>query len=108
MTSDKLAIKDTSAVHLCIEEEGKLTETLGHWSSMLQVLALSNVISRSITMVFPAKDHYAKSLLSGTVHPFNFLACSKEPIVLMWSSTAKTTGQIFKPDHVVPLFRPQR
>ena len=93
---EKSRIDSTDATAV-IAEEGRQTEKDGTWSSVLQLLALSNVTGRSITSVFPDV---------ATIRPFNFLVKPAGDIVLMWSRySLDNNSKIYVPDHVVPLVK---
>ena len=61
---------EVERIWMKIKDEGRQTRQTRHWGSMLQVLALSNLLQRNIQCVYPpAIDSYAKPLIDGIVKP---------------------------------------
>ena len=75
-----------------IQNEARISSKERCWSSLLQILALSTVLQKSIQTVYPDVPCYARPLLHGTVEPLEYtctntdvvpeISFSKHPIVI--------------------------
>lgn len=104
--------KDCSNTVEIVRVEGASTASRKSWASMLQVLALSSVLKRKITSVFPDVPHYARPLYHGVVLPQeteNTINITDQQnftnLVILWSRETfdNTPGMVYTPNHVVPL-----
>ena len=98
-----------------IQDEGRQTRRARHWGSMLQVLAVSNIIQRDILCIYPPDvESYAKPLFNGLVKPSTERDVVEvlqqnptifvHPIVINWTRDSNLDNNLpFEPNHVVPL-----
>ena len=89
-------------------KEGRSTNELNTWSSMIQVLALSSVIGKKIVSAFPDLPHYAQSLYDAEICPRienNSYNLQDSPVILWTRENLDNKASVFVPDHVVPLVK---
>ena len=92
--------------------EGVRTAADKKWGSILQLVALANVVKRPILTELPAVELYARPLLCGSIEPLEFgparpnlTPSTSHPIAVFWSRCGglDNRARTYVPDHVVPI-----
>lgn len=117
LNDDSIRDAQTSSGSLHLEIER--SSNTGRWSTLLHVLALSNVLDREIISVFPDAKIAHRKLIHAVVKPTESNVpphdlsdisknCQAQSLVILWSREGcmdNTQGLPYEPNHVVPLVR---
>ena len=108
---DSTTIVNNGTMQDALRHEISETSTSGRWSSMLHVLALSNILQKDILSVYPCIGEFLfRPLLHARIKPSrkclqNAFSTSDKHVVIMWSrdGALNQNDMMFTPNHIVPL-----
>ena len=89
-----------------IEGEAHIACTVGEWSRMFHIMALSTVSERTIFSVYPNATSTVRDILHGMVKPRTLQQEEESPLFILWTRCGNLDsrpGSWFEPDHFVPL-----